>query len=155
MMEILRQPKWSVALRWLIGLLLVWAALGKLADLQEFYTALLAYRLPLPGGAIRMTAIVLPWLELLCGLLLIANYRTSAALGWALVLFLVFAVCTGQAWLRGLSIACGCLDLQLLGIAPESGTSKFLESTGFAFVRAGALAAAAFMLMRRTAGLAR
>ena len=44
------------------------------------FTALLAYRLPLPIEIVTLTAIMLPWLELLCGLLLVANYRTPAAL---------------------------------------------------------------------------
>jgi putative oxidoreductase len=149
-MEISFTLKWNVLLRWLLGLLLIWAALGKLANPQDFFTALLAYRLPLPNGLVSLTAIVLPWLELLCGLLLVANYRTPAALTWALVLFLVFTVCTGQAWLRNLSISCGCLDLRMLGIPPESATARFLESVGFAFVRAVALAVAAFVLLRQT-----
>jgi len=86
-------------LRWLLGLVLVWAALGKLADLQEFYGALLAYRLPLPGGLLRGSAIVMPWLELLSGLLLLWGRRHPGALAWGLLLFAVFALGTGQAWL--------------------------------------------------------
>lgn len=152
-MEISFNLKWSVVLRWLLGVLLIWAALGKLANLQEFFSTLSAYRLPLPSPILPAIAIVLPWLELLCGLLLIANYRTTAALMWALVLFLVFTICTGQAWLRGLSIACGCLDLRLFGISTGSATERFLESAGFAFVRAVALAAVALVLLRQTAAL--
>ena len=120
----------------LIGAVLVWAALGKVANPQEFYTALLAYRLPLPALALMATAVILPWLELLCGLLLIANLRTRAALAWAAVLFAVFALATGQAWMRGLDIACGCVDLRLLGIEPESPAARWLESAEFACARA-------------------
>ena len=123
----------------LIGAVLVWAALGKVANPQEFYTALLAYRLPLPALALQATAAILPWLELICGLLLIANLWTHAALAWAAVLFAIFAVATGQAWMRGLDIACGCMDLRLLGIEPESATARWLESAGFACVRAAVL----------------
>jgi uncharacterized membrane protein YphA (DoxX/SURF4 family) len=148
-MQIIVDLKWHAILRWFLGLLLMWAALGKLANPHDFFTVLLAYRLPLPVGIVRLTAIVLPWLELLCGLLLIANYRTPAALNWALVLFLIFAVCTAQAWARGLSISCGCFDLRLFGIAPGSGTARFFESVGFAFFRAIVLAAAAFALLRQ------
>jgi uncharacterized membrane protein YphA (DoxX/SURF4 family) len=126
----------KTALRWVLGLVLVWAALGKLANVQEFYVALLAYRLPVPPAMLQAAAIVLPWLELLCGLLLLARLRATAALAWAAILFAIFAVATGQAWLRGLPIACGCLDLRLLGIAPESALGHWLESPGFAFGRA-------------------
>ncbi len=146
------RSNWTVALRWLIGVVLIWAALGKLANPHEFFTSLLAYRLPLPVVCVKIAAIVLPWLELLCGLLLLANHRTSGALAWALILFVVFTAATGQAWMRGLKIACGCLDLRLLGILPGSGVGRIVESVAFAFFRATALAGAAtFLLMRAAA----
>ena len=137
--------------RWLLGAVLLWAALGKLANVQEFYAALLAYQLPLPSPLLKATAVVLPWLELLCGLMLLANVRTTAALAWATVLFAVFAACTGQAWLRGLHIACGCLDLRVFGIDRGSALGEFLESVGFAFIRASVLAMAAGWLWRSVA----
>ena len=133
-------------LRWLIAAVLVWAALGKLANLQEFFGALLAYRLPVPASLLRLVAIVLPWLELLCGLSLAAGLRTRPALGWAAVLFVVFALCTLQAWWRGLAIDCGCLDLSVIGVSPGSAAAGF-ESVRFAFFRAVALAGAAVFLL--------
>ena len=142
---------WQSAWRWLIGVVLVWAALGKLANVQEFYTLLLAYRLPLPPALLKATAIVLPWIELLCGLLLVANLKTKAALAWAVVLFTVFALCTGQAWMRGLKIACGCLDLRLFGVARGSALGEIFESVGFAFIRASVLVVAAGWLFRSVA----
>ena len=132
--------------RWLLGAVLLWAALGKLANVQEFYAVVLAYQLPLPSPLLKATAVVLPWLELLCGLMLLANVRTTAALAWATVLFAVFAACTGQAWWRGLHIACGCLDLRLLGIAHDSAVGVWLESAKFAFMRAALLLVVAGVL---------
>ena len=140
--------KLGTTLRWLLGAVLVWAALGKVANPQEFYTALLAYRLPLPALALQATAAILPWLELICGLLLIANLRTRAALAWAVVLFAIFALATGHAWMRGLDIACGCVDLRLLGIEPGSALARWLESAGFACVRAVVLLGLAGGLFR-------
>jgi len=138
----------QVALRWLLGLLLVWAALSKLANVGEFYGQLLGYRLPLPNLLLKLTAAILPWLELLCGLLLLANRLTLPALTWAQVLFVIFIVATGQAWWRGLKIDCGCLNLSLLGFAPDGAASRFLQSTGFAFFRALGLAFAGGYLLR-------
>ena len=145
------RSNWSAVMRCGIAVVLIWAALGKLANLHEFFTSLLAYRLPLPVTSVKVAAIVLPWLELLCGLLLLANHRTPAALAWALALFVIFVVATGQAWMRGLHIACGCLDLRLIGIVPGSGLGRFLESVGFAFFRAAALAVAALFLLVQSA----
>lgn len=141
--------------RWILGVLLVWAALSKIANPLEFYSGLAAYQLPLPVLALRATAVVLPWLELICGLLLLAGLWTRAAAAWALVLFLSFTVATGQAWARGLDIACGCFNLHVLGLGEGRGHAlvEFLESVGFAFVRAGVLALGAVYVLRE--GVAR
>jgi len=124
--------------RWLLGALLVLASLSKIANLQEFYISIAAYQLPLPGAWLRLSAMILPWLELLCGLLLLGAVWTRAALVWALVMFGVFVLATGQAWARGLDISCGCFNLSAFGFDPASGKSfvKFIESVGFAFFRA-------------------
>lgn len=134
--------------RLLLGLILVWAGLGKLANLQEFYASLLGYRLPLPGVLLRAVAALLPWIELLSGLLLVANLRLRAGLVWAVLLFAVFAICTGQAWLRGLEVACGCLNLRFLGVAPGSETATWLESVKFAFLRSLVLGSLAVHCLR-------
>jgi hypothetical protein len=141
----------AVLLRWLLAIALVWAALGKLANPHEFYTAILAYQLPLSPAITRTAAIVLPWLELLTGLLLAANLRRDAALIWALALFSAFTIATAQAWLRGLNISCGCLDLRIIGIQPGSSLAHTLETPAFAAIRAALFTAAAFSLLRRKA----
>ncbi len=140
-------------IRWLLGALLVWASLSKIANLHEFYISIAAYRLPLPGALLRLTAMILPWLELLCGLLLLARVWTHAALVWALVMFAVFVLATGQAWARGLEISCGCFNLSAFGLDPASGKSfvKFIESVGFAFFRALLLFIGAAYVFRSTA----
>ena len=137
-------------LRWILGLLLVWAGVSKLGDLQNFYGAMLAYGLPIPSVLLRIAAATLPWLELLCGLMLLARFRTYAALLWAAVLFAVFTVATGQAWARGLEISCGCVDLTVLGIAPDSSVALVFKAPWFAFVRAVVLLAAVVFLLVRT-----
>lgn len=135
----------KTAVRWLLAVLLVWAALSKIANLNEFHASIVAYRLPLPNGLLRLTAMVLPWLELLCGILLVIGGARRAALLWAMVLFAVFVVATGQAWARGLDISCGCFKLGFL----SAGTARFVESVGFAFVRAVLLLAGAVFLWRK------
>jgi putative oxidoreductase len=134
--------------RWLVGLLLVWAAVSKLANLQDFYGGLLAYRLPLPDFFLRAVAACLPWLELLCGLMLLAQVRTEAGLVWALLLFSIFVLATGQAWVRGLDISCGCFNLQWLGLGENEGIGRFLHSVQFAFFRALLLTVGAVYLLR-------
>lgn len=134
----------KTAVRWLLALLLVWAALSKIANLNEFHASILAYQVPLPDSLIRLTAIALPWLELLCGILLLVGGARRAALVWAMVLFAVFVLATGQAWARGLDISCGCFKLGFLG----EGAAKILESVSFAFFRALLLLAGAAYIWR-------
>lgn len=149
-MNQLRESKWKTGLRWILSGLLVWAALSKIANLEEFYISIAAYQLPLPGPLLRLTAMILPWLELLCGLLLLGRIWTRAALLWALAMFGIFVVATGQAWARGLEISCGCFNLSAFGLDAASGKSvvKFVESVGFAFVRALLLFLGAVYLFR-------
>jgi len=123
------------AIRWLLGLLFIWAALSKLANPTDFLGSILAYEMPLPEVLVRLTAVALPWIELLCGLALLANFWTESALALMFLLFSVFIVATGSAWARGLDISCGCFDLSIIGISARSDTMKFLESARFAFFR--------------------
>ena len=63
----------------------------------------------------RIVAVVLPWLELLCGLALFANVWPESVLTLAAALFVVYILATGQAWARGLDISCGCFSLKTIG----------------------------------------
>jgi putative oxidoreductase len=139
------------ALRWLFGLIFLWSGLSKVANLQEFYGSLLTYGLPLPEMFLKVTVVVLPWLELLCGLGLITGIWTEAVLAWTMGLFLLFAMVTGQAWARGLEISCGCFDLRLLGLSPArtEALTRFAQSAGFAFVRSLLFTAGGLYLLRR------
>ena len=124
------------ALQFLLGLLLLWAAVSKLANPTDFLGSLLAYRLPFPKPVMQFIAVVLPWLELMCGLLLFGNLWTESALACTAAMMFVFVVATGQAWTRRLDISCGCFDLKIFGLdQSHPNLVKLLESVGFALVR--------------------
>lgn len=131
-----------------LGVLFVWAALSKLANPTAFLATVYAYDLPMPQGAMKFLAVVLPWVELLAGLMLLAAWWTETALSIVALLLGVFLLVTLQAWGRGLKISCGCFNLAFLGLDEEGGLAKFLESPGFAFVRNLALAAVTWVLWR-------
>jgi putative oxidoreductase len=150
-MKVTLEINFKLVLRWFLGLLLIWASVSKLANLQDFYGSLLAYKLPLPDFFLRGTAMCLPWLELLCGLMLLAKVQIQAALTWAIILFSIFVLATGAAWGRGLDISCGCLDLSLLGLGSESEMVKVMKSVSFAFFRALLLTVGAIYLFRQEA----
>ena len=118
----------TLVLRWLIGVVLIWAALGKLANAQDFLANLYDYRIPLPGSFLRHVAVTLPWIELLCGLAMLTGFWQESALALVFLMMMFFLAATGQAWIRGLDINCGCF-----GTALEKNT--FLGSVEFAFFR--------------------
>ncbi len=137
-------------LRWLLGGLLLWAAVSKLANPTEFLGSIYAYQLPLPQALLQVAAVVLPWVELLCGLLLLAGFATQPALLIVTALMGLFVIATGQAWGRGLDIACGCFNLKIFGISEKfPGLVHFVESVSFAFFRNLVLAVIAGTLLRQ------
>ena len=135
--------------RWLLGALLLWAAVSKLANPVEFLGSLYAYQLPLPKLLLQLIAITLPWLELALGFLLLLDRWTESCLISTLLLFAIFILATGQAWLRGLNISCGCFNLAIFGLDHSSPIVAFVESVAFAFFRNLVLAGfTSFVLLR-------
>lgn len=147
-----RDSTLECGLRWLLGVLLLWAAVSKVANPTEFLGSIYAYQLPLPRALLQVAAVVLPWVELLCGLLLLAGFWRQTALLTVTGLMGLFVCATGQAWVRGLDIACGCFNLKIFGLnesLPE--LVRFLESVAFAFFRNLVLTGLAGFLLWRTA----
>jgi len=143
--------KVECGLRWLLGVLLLWAAVSKLANPTEFLGSIYAYQLPLPRTLLQAAAVVLPWVELLCGLLLLAGFWRQTALLIVTGLMVWFVIATGQAWLRGLDIACGCFNLKIFGLNESApGLVRWLESVAFAFFRNLLLAGLAGFLLRQS-----
>ena len=135
--------------RVLIGVILIWAALSKLANATEFLGALYAYQLPLPKSLLQLVAVVLPWFEFLCGLMLLLNIWTETVLAAAACLLGVFLLSTGQAWARGLHISCGCFNLRMFGLDRGHPLVELLDSTRFAFVRNLVLGGVVLILVRK------
>jgi uncharacterized membrane protein YkgB len=62
----------------------------------------------LPYFGNYLAAALLPWLEAICGLLLIVGIRTRAAAGIFIGLTAVFMAALALTLIRGLDIDCGC-----------------------------------------------
>ncbi|GEN79967.1 hypothetical protein AFE02nite_17010 [Actinotalea fermentans] len=85
----------------------LYAGAIKLGDLDESVWAVRAYDL-LPDGVADVVGHVLPFAEVLLGLLLITGLATRwAAAGFGLLL-VAFTIGIASAWARGLAIDCGC-----------------------------------------------
>jgi uncharacterized membrane protein YphA (DoxX/SURF4 family) len=101
------QPWAATVVRVVLGAVALAAGASKLGDLDEAAWAVRAYDL-LPDGLADLVGRVLPFAEVLLGLLLVAGLATRwAAAAWAL-LMLAFTVGIASVWARGMAIDCGC-----------------------------------------------
>jgi uncharacterized membrane protein YphA (DoxX/SURF4 family) len=90
-----------------LGAVFLAAALPKIADPPAFAKAIWAYRL-FPGAGVHAAALLLPWLELLCGLALILGVKVREAASWTMVLLLAFLLSLSVDLARGVPVDCGC-----------------------------------------------
>jgi len=90
-----------------LGVIFIYAALLKIADPVAFAGSVAAYKM-LPYFANYLVAAVLPFVELVCGLLLVCGYRVKSGALIIGVMNLVFMVALASAIVRGLDIDCGC-----------------------------------------------
>ena len=95
------------AVRIVLGGIFSYAAVLKIADPVSFAGSVAAYHI-LPYFASYLTAAVLPFLELFCGILLVTGYRVKGGAMIITALNLVFMLALVSAIARGLDIDCGC-----------------------------------------------
>jgi putative oxidoreductase len=94
--------------RFVVGGVFIWAGLLKIFDPLGFAQSISNYK-AFPQSFSFFIALVLPWIELICGILLIFGiiHRASALLLSGLLI--IFLVLSFVVILRGLDIDCGCL----------------------------------------------
>jgi uncharacterized membrane protein YphA (DoxX/SURF4 family) len=96
-----------LALRSLIAVLFLFAAITKLFDPSSFAQQIANYQLT-PWPATAALAVFLPALELCVGVCLLVGRWESGALVWLATLLTIFSGALLSAIVRGLSIDCGC-----------------------------------------------
>ena len=125
------------------GLAAVWLVSGvlKAVDPDQTYVAVRAYDV-LPEAAVEVVAALLPWVELALGVLLLAGVGVRLVAALSAVLLVVFVAGVTQAWVRGLSIDCGCFGG---GGAVEPGETTYVQEL---LRDAGFLLMAAWLFVR-------
>ena len=134
------QPWIGLLSRLVLGGVLLVAGYLKVGTLDKSQMAVRAYEL-LPISLANFLGLVLPFFEVVIGLLLIlgAATRVVAALG-GFTMF-IFIIAIAQAWARGLNIDCGCFGG---GGAVAPGETRYLQE----ILRDAGLVAMALFLTR-------
>jgi uncharacterized membrane protein YphA (DoxX/SURF4 family) len=102
-------------LRLTLGAVFVAAGVIKIWDFHQgawatpgFYEDIANYHIIESSDAVMISAVYLPWLELVLGAALLLGRAIAGAAAIAVGLMLVFIAALASAWSRGLDISCGC-----------------------------------------------
>ena len=112
--ERLTHPWLTIRVQIFLGLIFVIAAWPKIADPPSFAHMIYNYRI-LPGWAINISALIMPWVEILCGLALILGIWTRPARTIIGLLLVTFMIAIAFNLARGNAIDCGCFDVSAAG----------------------------------------
>jgi uncharacterized membrane protein YphA (DoxX/SURF4 family) len=106
----LARPWLTIRVQLALGAIFVIAAIPKIADPPSFAHMVYNYRL-VPASLINISALVMPWVELLAGLALILGVWKVAARNIIGILLAVFIVAISINLARDNAIDCGCFNV--------------------------------------------
>ncbi|MCP4133484.1 MAG: DoxX family membrane protein [bacterium] len=112
----------AFGLRILMGLLFIYSGFFKALDTGAFYNIIVMYKI-IPVSWAAYPAIVLPFLEMILGLFLIAGYKTRASAFLSILLMGMFTVFIAINVARGETFDCGCFELSRMGIGINENVS--------------------------------
>ncbi len=125
--SILNNPHVELTVRWLIGMIFIYASFHKIADPSGFAKIIYGYGL-FPNISVNLIAIVVPFIELTAGIALITGvYPRSAALiinG----LVISFIITISVNLIRGHEFDCGCFSSK--SATPESAWISLIRNIG-------------------------
>lgn len=99
----------DVLLRLILGGIFIAASADKIVHPVEFAAIVRDYRV-LPPALSNLTALLLPWLELVLGALLLAGRWREGTLFLVNLLLVTFWTTLVVNYFRGIDVACGCFS---------------------------------------------
>jgi putative oxidoreductase len=125
MNKIFANPYFILISRLVVGFIFITYGTGKIVSPDKFASEIANYAL-FPEFSLNIIALILPWIELVVGLLLILGLRIKSGSAISGVLMLLFILAIIWAMALGLDINCGCSSS-----SPQKvGLPKLLENLG-------------------------
>lgn len=118
----------AVPVRWYLGGLFLAACLHKIAEPGSFALDVATYDI-LPLELVNLAAIVLPWVELVAGVMLLVGIRIRVAALLVAGMMTLFLVALVVALARGLDMSCGCFASQGAAEDPISWLTVVRDAT--------------------------
>ena len=100
----------SLIARLLVGGIFIYASLDKLAQPAQFARIVFNYHL-IPIDLINIMAIILPWVELICGISVILGLYRQGGLIVLNFLVILFIIAIAVNVFRGVDLECGCFTV--------------------------------------------
>jgi uncharacterized membrane protein YphA (DoxX/SURF4 family) len=102
------RPYMLAVFRFTLGLVFVYASIGKILDPKAFAENLLDYHIFSSATLVRYLAVTLPWTEWICGIFLILGTFVRSVSILTTCMLVIFVGAMISALMRGLEIHCGC-----------------------------------------------
>ena len=96
-------------IRIVIGIVFIYASFYKIISPFDFAKSIRNYDM-MPIELVNLPAIILPYLEFICGILLITGKMRKGTSFWMIIMLVGFIIGLTQAYMRGLDIDCGCFN---------------------------------------------
>jgi uncharacterized membrane protein YphA (DoxX/SURF4 family) len=116
--EALAHPWLTTRVQIALGLIFIVAAWPKIADPPSFAHMIYNYRI-VPASLINVSALIMPWVEILAGLALVLGVWTRGARWIIGVLLVTFMIAISINLFRNNAIDCGCFDVSAAGKTHE------------------------------------
>lgn len=100
----------SLLARLFVGGIFIYASLDKIAQPAQFARIVYNYHM-MPGELVNLLAIILPWLELICGISVILGFYRDGGLLILSFLVVVFIIAIAINIFRGVDLECGCFTV--------------------------------------------
>jgi len=105
----MKENRLYIVLRILLGIIFIWASWEKILDPQGFVRVVKNYVI-LPKEMVGIVALFLPWIEAICGILLISGYLVRGSAFIVNILMGVFMIALMINMFRGIDVSCGCFS---------------------------------------------